>query len=115
MKTSRSVLHPSPFGFRPSDFRLWTLDFRLPTAFGLLLAPLLPLAAFASSPDTLFQAGASAYRAADYTQAAEAFRQSVTLQPASGALQDLGNAEWQSHRTGEAILEIGRASCRERV
>ena len=36
--------------------------------------------------------------------AAEAFRQSVTLQPASGALQNLGNAEWQRHRTGAAIL-----------
>src|ERR1039458_5821765 len=59
---------------------------------------------FSRPTDTLFQAGATAYRAADYTQAAEAFRQSVTLQPASGALQDLGNAEWQSHRTGEAIL-----------
>jgi tetratricopeptide (TPR) repeat protein len=37
-------------------------------------------------------------------QAAKAFRQSVTLQPSSGALQALGNAEWQQRRTGEAIL-----------
>ena len=104
MKTSRSVIHPSALRLRPSDFGHWTLDFRLPSAFALVLAPLLSLAAIAASPDTLFQSGATAYRAADYTQAAEAFRQSVTLQPASGALQDLGNAEWQSHRTGEAIL-----------
>lgn len=74
------------------------------SVFGLLLAPLLCLTALAASPDTLFQAGAAAYRAADYTQAAKAFRQSVTLQPASGALQDLGNAEWQLRRTGDAIL-----------
>ena len=59
---------------------------------------------FASSPDALFQTGVAAYRAADYTQAAEAFRQSVTLQPASGALQSLGNAEWQRRHTGDAIL-----------
>ena len=38
------------------------------------------------------------------TPAADAFRQSVTLQPASGTLQALGNAEWQQHRTGDAIL-----------
>jgi tetratricopeptide (TPR) repeat protein len=74
------------------------------SAFGFLLAPLLALTAFASTPDALFQAGVTAYRAADYPQAAEAFRQSITLQPASGALHDLGNAEWQQRRTGDAIL-----------
>ena len=74
------------------------------SAFGLLLVPLLSLAALGSSPDTLFQAGVAAYRAADYTQAAETFRQSAKLQPASGALQNLGNAEWQRQRTGAAIL-----------
>jgi tetratricopeptide (TPR) repeat protein len=73
-------------------------------AFGLLLAPLLCLAAVGSTPDTLFQTGVAAYRAADYPQAAEAFRQSVTLEPASGALQSLGNAEWQQRHTGDAIL-----------
>jgi hypothetical protein len=74
------------------------------SAFGLLLVPLLSLAALGSSPDTLFQAGVAAYRAADYAPAAEAFRQSTRLQPASGALQNLGNAEWQRQRTGAAIL-----------
>jgi tetratricopeptide (TPR) repeat protein len=74
------------------------------SALGFLLAPLLSLAALASSPDTLFQTGVAAYRAADYTRAAEAFRQSVTVQPASGTLQDLGNAEWQCRRAGAAIL-----------
>jgi tetratricopeptide (TPR) repeat protein len=58
----------------------------------------------ARSPETLFQAGASAYRAGDYARATDAFRQSVVLQPASGALQDLGNAEWRCGRTGAAIL-----------
>jgi tetratricopeptide (TPR) repeat protein len=90
-------LRPSAFAPRPS-FGL------RPSAFGFLLAPLLALSAFASTPDALFHVGVAAYRAADYPQAAAAFRQSVTLQPASGALQALGNAEWQQHRTGNAIL-----------
>ena len=51
----------------------------------------------------------SAYRAGDYARAAEAFRQSVALQPASGALQNLGNAEWQSRRPGAAILSWEQA------
>ncbi|MGD0259831.1 MAG: hypothetical protein ABSD29_08380 [Verrucomicrobiota bacterium] len=91
MKAPLLAARPSAFGFRIS-------------VFGFLLAPLLSLAALASSPDSLFQAGVTAYRAADYTRAAEAFGQSVNLQPASGTLQDLGNAEWQCRRTGEAIL-----------
>jgi tetratricopeptide (TPR) repeat protein len=100
-RTSRGLrtfaLLISHFGFRPS-FGLRYL------AFGFLLLPLLSLSAFASLPDALFQTGVAAYRAADYSVAAQAFRQSVTLQPASGALQALGNAEWQQRRTGDAIL-----------
>jgi hypothetical protein len=90
-------LRPSHFGFRPS------FGLRI-SVFGFLLAPLLALSAFASSPDALFRVGVAAYRAADYSLAAQAFRQSVTLQPASGALQALGNAEWQQRRAGDAIL-----------
>jgi hypothetical protein len=81
------------------------------SAFGLSLVALLLLAAChwpttvsALSADALFQAGVSAYRTNDYARAAEAFGQSIALQPASGALQNLGNAEWQRHRTGAAIL-----------
>ncbi len=58
----------------------------------------------AASPDTLFQDGVNAYRAADYARASEAFRESVARQPAAGALQNLGNAQWQRRRTGPAIL-----------
>ena len=104
MKAPPLAAQPSPSRLRTLDFGLWTLDFRLGLAFGLLLAPLLCLAAVGSTPDTLFQTGVAAYRAADYPQAAEAFRQSVTLEPASGALQSLGNAEWQQRHTGDAIL-----------
>jgi hypothetical protein len=74
------------------------------SAFVVLLAPFFSLAVLATPADTLFQAGATAYRAGDYGRAAVAFRQSVTVQPSSGALQNLGNAEWQGHRNGAAIL-----------
>jgi len=95
---------------RPSDFGLRTSFGLRPSGFGLpLLALLLALFACPSSISAVsaqapFQAGAIAYRAGDYARAAEAFRQSVVLQPASGALQDLGNAEWRCRRTGAAIL-----------
>ena len=100
---SRSAQCPSPLILRPSAFALRPSAFGFPLllAFVLFASTLTPLA---SSPDTLFQAGATAYRAGEYARAAEAFRQSVALQPASGTLQDLGNAEWQCHRAGAAIL-----------
>ena len=58
----------------------------------------------AASPESLFQNGTEAYRAADYGQATSAFRESAAIRPASGTLQNLGNAEWQRGRTGLAIL-----------
>jgi tetratricopeptide (TPR) repeat protein len=54
--------------------------------------------------DVLFQDGAKAYRAGDYAQAARAFRRAAALQPASGTLQNLGNAEWQGGQAGTAIV-----------
>jgi hypothetical protein len=107
----RPSLRRSLFGGRLSDFGL-RISFGFRTSdFGFLPPLFLTLALFASglrlvaaSPDTLFQSGTTAYRAGDYRHAAEAFRQSVALQPASGALQDLGNAEWRCQRTGAAIL-----------
>jgi tetratricopeptide (TPR) repeat protein len=91
-------------GLRTSDFALRPAFGLRPSAFGFLLSALFALTTFASTSDALFHVGVAAYRAADYAQAAAAFRQSVTLQPASGALQALGNAEWQQRRTGDAIL-----------
>jgi hypothetical protein len=71
----------------------------------LLLTLLVSLgSAVAASPEDLFQAGSKAYRAGDYPAAATAFRQSVTAAPAAGALQNLGNAEWQCHKPGQAIV-----------
>jgi tetratricopeptide (TPR) repeat protein len=68
-----------------------------------------PIPVSAISPEALFQSGTTAYRAGDYANAVEAFRQSVVLQPASGVLQDLGNAEWRCQNAGAAILAWERA------
>jgi tetratricopeptide (TPR) repeat protein len=57
-----------------------------------------------ATSDSAFIAGTQAYRAGDYLHAARAFRDSANVQPASGTLQNLGNAEWQRGRTGNAIL-----------
>lgn len=103
-------MKPALLQLRTSDFGLRTTFGLRPSGFGLpLLALLLALFACPSSISAVsaqaeFQAGAVAYRAGDYARAAEAFRQSVVLQPASGALQDLGNAEWRCQHTGAAIL-----------
>jgi hypothetical protein len=58
----------------------------------------------ASTPGALFQTGSEAYHAGDYGTAAVAFRQAALLVPASGTLQNLGNAEWERGQTGAAIL-----------
>jgi len=77
----------------------------------LLLCLLLrPIASFAFSPDTLFQEGTDAYRSADYSRAAQAFRHSARLKPSSGALQNLGNAEWQRGSAGRAIIAWEQAA-----
>lgn len=103
--------HPSGPAFRTSALDLGTSFGLRPSVFGFLPLTLLLLALLtspftlsAASPDTLFRTGVSAYRAADYAGAAAAFRQSVNLQPSSGALQNLGNAEWQSRQPGAAVL-----------
>jgi hypothetical protein len=91
----------SDFGLRPS------FGFRL-SGFGFGLVLSLLSAGFASqaanTPETLFQAGLTVYRSGDYLRAADAFRASVAQEPSSGALQNLGNAEWQQQRAGGAIL-----------
>ncbi|MBC8095791.1 MAG: hypothetical protein H7Y43_08260 [Akkermansiaceae bacterium] len=51
-----------------------------------------------------FSAGVIAYRAGQYVESAQAFRELTAERPASGVLQNLGNAEWQSGRGGYAIL-----------
>ena len=66
-------------------------------------------AAFAAGFSELFQQGVQAYVAGGYEQAAGFFREAVVLSPSSGALHNLGNAEWQAGRVGEAVLAWERA------
>ena len=58
----------------------------------------------AAPVDALFRYGTNAYNAGEYTQAAGAFAQAATLRTTGGTLQNLGNAQWQRGRVGEAIL-----------
>ena len=62
------------------------------------------LAANAATSDSAFIAATEAYNAGDFERAAETFRQSARLRPASGTIQNLGLAEWQRGKTGYAIL-----------
>jgi hypothetical protein len=62
------------------------------------------------TPDELFQRGLETYRAGDFATSAKWFGQDVAQQPRSGALQNLGLAEWQNGHVGEAILAWERAA-----
>ncbi len=62
------------------------------------------------STDELFRRGMETYRAGDFATAAKWFGDCVARQPSSGAWQNLGLAEWQSGRVGEAILAWERAT-----
>jgi hypothetical protein len=63
-----------------------------------------PRLSAAAPVEALFRYGTNAYYGGDYSQAAGAFAQAASLSPASGTLQNLGNAEWLHGQTGEAIL-----------
>jgi tetratricopeptide (TPR) repeat protein len=76
----------------------------LPRAVCVLLVVLPLVVSAAPASDASFTAGAQAYKAGDYSKAADAFRQSATLQPGSGTLQNLGLAEWQRGKIGPAIV-----------
>jgi hypothetical protein len=76
--------------------------------FVLILVAWIPGPVFAAErPD--FRQGCEAFAAGAYEQAAAAFRDLVALEPSSGALHNLGNAEWRRGQTGEAILAWERA------
>lgn len=53
---------------------------------------------------SLFEAGVTAYRAGEYSLAADMFQHANLRQLSSGGLRNLGNAEWKTGRTGRAIL-----------
>ncbi|HEY9175216.1 MAG TPA: tetratricopeptide repeat protein [Verrucomicrobiae bacterium] len=58
----------------------------------------------AASVHDPFAAGMTAYRSGDYAEAARRFREVVRAQPATGTLVNLGLAEWQQGRVGEAMI-----------
>jgi hypothetical protein len=70
----------------------------------LTLVVLLAAVSHATSVEEFFRLGTEAYRAGDYARSAHAFAESAAQQPASGTLQNLGNAEWHSGRAGLAVL-----------
>jgi tetratricopeptide (TPR) repeat protein len=62
-----------------------------------------------ASAQKTFRDGVEAYQAGEFAQAAQAFRDAASSEPASGTLQNLGNAEWQLGRAGDAILAWEKA------
>lgn len=97
----RTANFPAPSEIHPLDVGCWMLDV------GCSIVVLLFLCALHASAAAItdrFNAGLEAYQAGDFAQAARAFRDSAKAQPASGTLQNLGNAEWQHGRTGNAVL-----------
>ncbi len=64
----------------------------------------IPEDGWCSSATELFQEATDSYRAGDITHAALLFRESAKAKPSSGALQNLGTAEWKNQRTGHAVL-----------
>lgn len=76
----------------------------LVTLTGVLLIKSLAAQTAAAPAASDFSRGLSAYRSGDYPQATQVFRELNLREPSSGALQNLGNAEWQRGRTGAAIL-----------
>jgi tetratricopeptide (TPR) repeat protein len=59
---------------------------------------------FGETAEALFARGYAAYQAGDYKGAVRAFREAAEVRPAAGTFQNLGNAEWQLGRTGQAVL-----------
>lgn len=56
-----------------------------------------------------FSRGSAAYAAGDYGLAVELFAACVTNQSSAGALQNLGNSQWQLGRPAEAIIAWERS------
>jgi hypothetical protein len=102
-RTSRPAVRNSSFIIHHSSF-LSASSFILSLCLTLLLSALLPTHSLAATSDMLFREGVATYRLGDYTSAVHAFRESAKQEPASGTLQNLGNAEWKLGRTGAAVL-----------
>jgi tetratricopeptide (TPR) repeat protein len=98
---SLNVSFPSGIRSHPG-FGFWKSGFRIFLALSLT-APATCLASAEPNPSR-FREAASAYHAGDFSEAATLFRETAAQHPSAGALQNLGNAEWQRGRIGAAIL-----------
>jgi hypothetical protein len=76
----------------------------------LLLLLLLLVAGRVWAADARFEDGIAAYEAGQYPTAAEAFGDSLAGRIAAGTLVNLGLAEWQMGRAGEAVLAWEQAA-----
>jgi tetratricopeptide (TPR) repeat protein len=63
-----------------------------------------------AADDARFRSGVAAYEAGQYEPAAQAFRDSLAGQAASGTLLNLGLAEWRRGRVGEAVQSWEQAA-----
>jgi hypothetical protein len=72
--------------------------------FFLMFALVLGVAGNGRAADDFFSRGIEAGRAGDFSAAAAAFQTGAKQQPSSGALVNLGLAEWQRGHAGAAIL-----------
>lgn len=107
----RGIFHlvPTENGFGP----LLPSCKQIRRAWLLLVAWLLllscPNAPAASSAEALFRDGSTAYRGGDYIHAIISFQAAAQRQPTTGTLQNLGLAEWQQGRVGDAVLSWEQA------
>jgi hypothetical protein len=63
-----------------------------------------------AATNDFFARGLTAAQAGNFSEAATNFETSVKMEPSSGALLNLGIAQWQSGRAGAAILAWERAA-----
>lgn len=70
----------------------------------LILGVLLLAQCSFASGENHFDAGVTAYEAGQFELAAQAFRDSLAGKKAAGTLLNLGLAEWQCGRAGDAVL-----------
>ncbi len=76
---------------------------------GVMLFLTAAFTCYGSAWQEKFRLGVEAYHEASYAAAADAFAAAAVLHPASGTLQNLGNAQWQRGDAGPAILAWERA------
>jgi tetratricopeptide (TPR) repeat protein len=86
------------------------VNFKIIKSVLIILALLVDTQNCPAAGEARFRAGVDAYGAGQYESAAQAFSDSLAEQPAAGTLLNLGLAEWQQGRTGEAILAWEQAA-----